>query len=69
MNQVSIQEKLSTKKTVFKSAEDFHIQTSLLGKKRKKLSPKDVITKYNLRKKESAHTIDILEETKNLAYN
>ena len=56
-------------KTELQKFKRFDIQTRLIRNKKKKLSPKEIISKYNLDRVSNSQNIDMLDETVKLAYS
>ena len=56
-------------KTELQKFKRLDIQTRLIRNKKKKLSPKEIIVKYNLDRVWDSQDIDMLDETVKLAYN
>ena len=63
------QEKWIITKTELQKIKRLDIQTRLIRNKSKKLSPKEIIVKYNLDRISDFRNIDMLDETVKLAYS
>gem|GEM_PF-2738600 len=50
MTTITIDEEIKLEKTHFKKLEDFMVNVNIISYKTKKLSPVEIITKYNLNK-------------------
>ncbi len=69
MTTITFEEEIILTKTHFKTVDEFNFSlNNFLWTKKKKLSPHEIIKKYNLDAPSTWKKIDILKESNSLAY-